>query len=190
MAGEQSWRKHPGGAALQQAQCVSRVPWKSWGQIPSLDGWNIVISQANEVIVLLYSVLVWPHLESYAQFCTPQFKKDIKILEWIQRRTKKQVKGLEAISLKERLGILGLCSLEKKRLRGSLITLCSFLRRKSGEGIVEPFSPVPSNSMHSNGSNFCQGRFILDIRKHSFAESVVKHWKRLPRDQWPKAVSV
>lgn len=92
------------------------------------------------------------------------------------------MKGLEAVSYKEQLRVLGLSSLEKRRLRCDLMALYSFLRRGSGKGGIDLFSLGSSDRMHGNGSQLCQGKFRLDLRKHFFTQRVVKHWDRLPTE--------
>ena len=116
--------------------------------------------QTREVILSLYSALVRLHLEYCVHFWTAQNNKVMEVLEQVQRRAKRLVKGLENQPYEERL----------RDLMGAY----------SESGAIL-FSLVTSDRMRGNGLKLCQDKFRLDVIKHLFTERAVKHRNRVPR---------
>lgn len=71
---------------------------------------RIMASRLREVIL---PSLMRPHLQYCIQFCI-QHRKDMDLLEWVQRRAMKIIRRLDNFCCEEKLRELGLFSLEER----------------------------------------------------------------------------
>ena len=62
-----------------------------------------IASRSREVILPLSSAVMRHHLEYYVQFWGPWHKKGIELLEWVQRRSTKRIRGLDHLFYGDKL---------------------------------------------------------------------------------------
>jgi ribonucleases P/MRP protein subunit RPP40 len=75
----------------------------------------------KSTILQLYESLVRPHPEYSIQAWKPNFRKDIDLLEGVQRSATKLITAIKDEIFDDRLHYVNLTTLETRRLRGDLI---------------------------------------------------------------------
>ncbi|KAJ7419809.1 hypothetical protein WISP_52000 [Willisornis vidua] len=105
------------------------------------------------------------HLECFVQFWAPQDKRDMEILEQVQWKATKMVKGLEHFSCRERLRGMGLFSL-KRQLRGDLINVYQYLKGGCQEDGSRLVLVAPGNKTRGNGHKLMHSKFHPNMRKN------------------------
>ena len=147
-------------------------------QILGLIRQNIVYKE-KELIIPLYKTIVRPHLEYCIQAWRPYRKKDIDILERVQRRATKMIQKLRNISYEMRLKECGLTTLETRRLRADQIEVV-FKILNGYENIDRNifFSVKEERRTRGHGITLAKKQCTLDIRKFHFH----KEWNRLSAD--------
>ncbi|XP_070549738.1 uncharacterized protein [Ptychodera flava] len=125
--------------------------------------------KSEDIIVQLYKHLVRPHLEYAIQAWSPWLVSDINILEKVQRRATKLVPRLYHVDYEERLKVLNLTSLKKRRERGDMIQLYKILHG------VDLCNLSLNLKMHSatrgHSLKLAKPSVKKDVRKHSFTVS-------------------
>ena len=122
-----------------------------------------------------------PHLDYCAQAWCPYLRKDIDLLEGVQRRATKMIDGLHNLPYQERLRILNLTTLEIRRLRGDMLQVFKILH---GIDIVnvDDFFVRSQSELRGHDFKLFKQRFNTNTGKHMFSNRVVDYWNSLPQD--------
>ena len=131
----------------------------------------------------MFNTYILPHIDYGAMLWSPYRKKDIAVIENIQRRFTKMIHGLHNCSYEERLTILSLPTLEERRRRNDLIQVFKIwngIDRIEGSLFKNVSEIHNKNTRRSQRQNFVVQKSRLDIRKHFFSCRVINDWNRLP----------
>ena len=138
-----------------------------------------IAQKSKDIILPLYKSLIRPHLDYCVPVWRPHLKKDITLLENVQRRATKLIAGLEKLDYMERLKRLRLTTLETRFLRADMLETFKIFK---GFDRLDPKEFFCINTRVSRSHNFklFKNHSALDIRKYSFSQRVVNEWNRLP----------
>ena len=139
-------------------------------------------------VVRLYKSLVRPNLEYCMSVWKPHYRKDIDLLEGVQRRALKIIDGFNVLSYEDRLSTVHLTTLETRRIRGDLIEVYKIMQGLTDLNPEDLFK-FSTNNLRDHRYKLYKPRVRTDTGKFSFSFRVVNLWKALP-DEVVSAVSV
>ena len=128
----------------------------------------------------LYNTLIRPHLEYCVQAWSPHLKKDIEILENVQRRATKLVRQYSHLEYVERLDKLGLTKLEDRRTRGDMILTFRLINGHEGIDYQNFFTLLNSPyNLRRHSKTIERSTLNLDVRKFFYSRRVIEKWNSL-----------
>ena len=144
----------------------------------------------KDMFLTLYKTMVRPIMEYGSCVWRPWLKKDINILERVQRRATKLIHEIKNISYKERLLKLGLPTLEYRRQRYDMIQVFKILNNldvvENSESLLELVTVTKTRGHNMElKKKYCKS----ERRKNSFFFRIVDPWNNLP-DEVVSAESV
>ena len=138
--------------------------------------------KSEEIILQLYKSLVRPRLEYCIQAWCLHLRKDIDLLEKVQRRATWLIYSLHDLPYYNRLKRLKITTLVTRRVCGDLIEV--FKTIKGFEDVYSNtfFKIASSTNLRGHSLKLCKHNLRLDTRKYLFSQRVIYMWNKLDTD--------
>ena len=128
---------------------------------------------------VLYKSLVRPILEYCNVVAHPQYERQRKLIEGVQRRATKLVPGLRELGYTERLEKLDIPSMYYRRARGDIIETYKYLHNIYTVD-SNPLTLEPRVTTRGHNLKLQKRRYHKPLRKNFYSFRVVNPWNRLP----------
>ena len=107
-------------------------------------------------------------------------KRDIQLIERVQRRSTKLVPELKHLCYEDRLKALGLTTLEQRRKRGDLIEVFRILKGFEKVDHNQFFELNAEGILRGHTLKIKKNRSNTNLRQNFFTSRVVNEWNSLP----------
>ena len=133
----------------------------------------------KNIMLPLYIAHVRSRLEYASVIWNPYKLKDIRAIEYVQRRATKLIRGMYGLSYEDRLKSLDLPSLQYRRRKADMLEVFKIV---SGIDRIrfDKFFKYSTSNTRGHSKKFYKQRCRLDIRKNIFSQRVVNDWNSLP----------
>jgi hypothetical protein len=140
------------------------------------------LTREPEFLKQMFVSFCRPKLEYNTCVWSPYLKKDIEMIEKVQRRYTKRIQGLHELTYAERLNMLGLDSLEYRRLVFDLCMTYCICRGLVDLRFEEFFTYAPAQySTRGHSFKLLAPLTRCSARKNFFANRVINPWNSLPQ---------
>ena len=132
----------------------------------------------ENILTLLYAALIRPIVDYSNVIWAPHLKKNINMIEGIQRRATRMIPTLSNLSYPERLDKLNLFSLSYRR-RGDLIQVYKIMHSIDNiryQDLFEINRSITRGHEYKIHKQFCR----TNSRKFTFSQRIINDWNSLP----------
>ena len=166
---------------LNFAQHISKIVSKAKSRCSLL--LKCFISSDANTLVKAYTVYVRPLLEYNCAIWSPYFKKDINLIESVQRyftRCMYRRLNLPIVAYDERLNVLGLLRLEARRIICDLVETFKLCKGYSCLDKSKYISITNNHSLRGHAYKLYKNRINTRVHRHFLFNRVINIWNVLP----------
>ena len=129
---------------------------------------------------LLFVSLVRPHIEYGNSIWSPLLKRDIKLIENVQRRATKYIPSLKHLEYQERLKKVNLPTLQYRRFRGDMIETYKILHDIYDNDCTSGLFELKWSNTRGHKYALKIRKSNSNLRKHFFTFRIAAVWYSLP----------
>jgi hypothetical protein len=166
-------------------------------KLTSQDQVTLAVNKANQILGLirrsftymdaqlmkqLFTTMVRPHLEYGNVVWHPYLRKEIDMIEAVQRRATKMVPGFSNLTYEQRLRKMKLPSLEYRRFRGDMIEAYKYMHGlyRVDESALLPRHHDTGVTTRGHCMKLAKRESSTMIRQNFFGLRIVNRWNGLP----------